>query len=184
MLNEIVRDYVKLFPPDEYNLSILLGQLKNNEKLNDRHNYTGHIAGSAIILSPDLTKILLVYHPTFDRWQQPGGHWEQEDEGPWVTAEREAVEETGVQIAEAIGAHGNKNVPLNIVSHLVPNNPSKKEPEHMHHDFQYGIIAKSEKVEINDDVIKKVQWFGLYKPQADLLRSQINRALYLHSLKA
>ncbi len=160
-------------------MEVLLEQLKNREKLNDRRNFHGHIAGSAVILSPDFEKVLLIYHPTFDRWQQPGGHWDPDEDGPWLSAKREAVEETGVRIAKRISVDSDYRVPLYINSHLVPTRQSKNEPEHFHHDFRYGFIASSENLVLKDEVIKEAKWIGLFDSKADLLRTDINRLLTL-----
>jgi 8-oxo-dGTP pyrophosphatase MutT (NUDIX family) len=158
---------------------LLLEQLRNNEDLSDRKNYTGHIAGSDIVFSPDLKKVLLIYHPTFERWQQAGGHWDKPEVGPWETAVRELAEETGVKIAHKLHVSDDHRVPLSIKSEIVPNRPPKNEPEHYHHDFRYLYIAESEGLELKDKVIKQAKWFSLDAPEVDHIRTEVNRALPL-----
>jgi 8-oxo-dGTP pyrophosphatase MutT (NUDIX family) len=185
MLNEVVKKYVKLFPQDKPKLSGLLKQINNSQSLNNRHNYQGHVTGSAIIFSPKHFKILLIYHPMFDRWQQPGGHWDLEEGGPWLAAEREAIEETGVKIAKKIHPTDDYRVPLAIDSHLVPANPLKTEPKHYHHDFRYGFVAESEKIELKDAVIEEAKWFKLDEAEAEIMRIEIKRMVsLLQNLKA
>ncbi len=157
MLSDIIRQYLSLYPGETRNLKVLLKQAAEEQQLFGKHNYEGHVTGSGIVLSPDRKKLLLIYHPTFVRWQQPGGHWEAEEMGPWLTAKRETEEETGVKLGEII-ASGKEFIPIQIDSHLVPNVPPKYEPEHYHHDFRYGFIAEDEKVNMTDMVIKKAQW--------------------------
>src|SRR5438105_6347218 len=143
MLEKIVGEYLKLFPDDKNSLALLLKQITGGENLSDRRNYTGHVTGSSLIFSPDYKKLLLIYHPTFERWQQPGGHWDPDEEGPWLTAEREAVEETGIKIAKRLYMP-DKRVPVLIESHPVPTKPPKNEPLHYHHAFWYSFLAASE----------------------------------------
>jgi 8-oxo-dGTP pyrophosphatase MutT (NUDIX family) len=185
MLNEILEKYFKLFPADQESLNALTEQVKRGEDLSDRTNYRGHITGGAVVLSPDLTKLLLVFYPPKQTWLQPGGHWDPPEEGPWQTSEREAQEETGVKIAKRLHINEDKRVPLSISSHLIPTNPPKNEPEHYHHDFRYGFIAASENLELNDDVIQEAKWVTLDAHEADSIRKELERLLPLaQNLKA
>lgn len=163
MLSEVVEKYLKLFPYDRKKLGLLIEQIKKQDKLDNRRNFTGHIAGDAIILSPDLKKILYIYHLRSGRWQQPGGHWDEGEEGPWLTAEREVFEETGVKIARRIGPDkSDSKVPLHIVTGPVFPNQAKKEPHHWHHDFRYGFVAETEKLgKIQDEGIGGAKWIPL-----------------------
>lgn len=179
MLQEVAEKYLNLFPGERPKLKVLLAQLKNGEKLNGRTNYTGHITGSAIILSPDKRKLLLIHHPAFDRWQQPGGHWDSNEDGPWLAARRESEEETGVQISKAISLDSDPRIPLIIDSHLVPASSAKNEPKHYHHDFRYGFIAQSEQLKLQDHVIKEAEWVDLNDPRVNIVRTETSRLLKL-----
>jgi len=164
-------------------LSLLKKQLRAGQKLYDRHNYTGHVAGSAIIFSPDKKKVLMIYHPTFQRWQQPGGHWDDGEAGPWLTARREALEETGVQLGKSLKS-SDRHIPVHIDSHIVPTRPPKNEPRHYHHDFRYAFVASSEMLSINDAVIKQARWLALDEVKDEDLRQAIARAQQQLRLKA
>jgi 8-oxo-dGTP pyrophosphatase MutT (NUDIX family) len=179
MLNETLEKYLKFFPKDGPALGLLLEQITAGDELNDRQNWKGHITAGGIILSPDYRKVLMIYYPSANRWQQPGGHWEPDEEGPWSAAQRESVEETGFKLAKRISVSDDLRVPLSIDSHLVPSVGSKNEPEHYHHDFRYGFIAKSEKLELNDKVIQEAKWVALEAPEADLIRKELTRLLPL-----
>ena len=50
-----------------------------------------------IIIHPDKNKILLVYHPRYDKWISVGGHIEL-DEDPEEALLREISEETGLEV--------------------------------------------------------------------------------------
>jgi 8-oxo-dGTP pyrophosphatase MutT (NUDIX family) len=162
MLDEVLQRYLIVFPEEEKNLSRLLQQIQNNERLNDRWNFKGHVTGSAIILLPDRSQVLLIHHKLFDRWQQPGGHWEDDEANPLQAAQREGKEETGVQIAEYLPLlAGERLVPLDIDSHLVPARAHKNEPKHWHHDFRYVFVAASEAVTPQKAEVNAVRWFSL-----------------------
>ncbi len=160
MLQKILDEYLQIFPDDKSELSLLIEQIEKGEPLNTRGNFKGHIAGDAIIFSPDLKKILLIYHKHSNRWQQPGGHWDPDEIGPWLTAKREAFEETGVRIKKQVNLlDQDERVPLQIFTGPVLASP-KGEPKHWHHDFRYGFIAASEKLgKIDDDGVQDVKWF-------------------------
>ena len=165
MIGEVVKKYLELYPEDKKQLKLLIDQLNDKDKLDDRRNFRGHITGDAIVFSPDCSKVLYIYHPLYGTWQQPGGHWDSPEDGPWDTAKREAIEETGVQIRTRIGPiESDYRVPLYIITGKVPTNNAKNEPKHWHHDFRYGFIAKTEKLDkTSDKVIKDVRWVDLAK---------------------
>lgn len=183
MLSEILEKYLDLFPQDRSKLKVLIEQVKNNDHLSGRENYIGHVTGSAIILSPDYQKMLLIYHPHMERWQQSGGHWDEDESGPWDTSEREAEEETGVKIARML-ALPDRRVPIQIDSHLIPSKPPKNEPEHYHHDFRYLFVAASEDLILKDEVIKEAKWQKLEDLDDRALEEVIQRAQQLKLLKA
>jgi len=90
----------------------------------------GHMTASAVVLSPDKTKTLLVFHERLDRWLQPGGHVEPDDIDLSHTARREVLEETG------IGLERVRHVPLvGIDVHAIP--AANGEPSHLHHDLTF-----------------------------------------------
>lgn len=162
MIEGVVTEYLRHFPEDEPRLERLLGQLASSEALDDRRNFRGHIAGDAVILSPDHQKILLIYHKRFGNWQQPGGHWDQGEEGPWLTAERESEEETGIQHMKRVNVAADFRVPLHIVTGAVPASEAKNEPDHWHHDFRYGFVAQTEALpRVEDSGVEGVRWLPL-----------------------
>ena len=162
MISDIVAEYLTIFPDDEPKLELLLNQLADAEALDDPSNYRGHIAGDAVIFSPDHKKILLIYHKTFKKWQQPGGHLDPGEEGPWLTAEREAAEETGLIDLKRVNMTADWRVPLHITTGPVPANPQKGRPDHWHHDFRYGFVARSEELpDVQDEGVSGVKWLPL-----------------------
>ena len=112
----------------------------------------GHITGSALILNPAGNRILVMHHHRHQRWLLPGGHVEEGDETPDATARREAIEETGVMLADSIG-------PLSGIDvHGIPGR--KGEPYHLHHDLIFAFRAESEEFTCSQEA-PRIAWCGL-----------------------
>src|SRR5512134_1693642 len=62
----------------------------------DRGIFEGHLTGSAITVSHDGTRVLLLHHRKLDRWLQPGGHGDPGERTGEEVALREAGEESGI----------------------------------------------------------------------------------------
>ena len=154
--------YLQRFPDDRARLRVFLQQLEAHETLQGRTNFTGHVTAGAIVLSPDLQKVLLIHHRFLDKWFQPGGHWDVGEVSPRAAARREAEEETAVRIGRYVPLLVDApDVPLHIDTHHIPANPAKKEPAHYHHDFRYVFVAADERLTADEREIKGVRWLPL-----------------------
>lgn len=60
-----------------------------------KDNLAGHITASMFITNPERTKLLLMLHKKFQRWQQFGGHCDGEIDVR-IVALREFHEESGI----------------------------------------------------------------------------------------
>lgn len=158
-IQHIIDEYLELFPEELSKLQELQQRLEIDEVFNNRSSFQGHGTGGAIVLSPDRRKILLIHHKSLNKWLQPGGHWDPEDPSPWAVAQREAEEETGVQIARRILIPGvSADVPIDIDSHHIPARKSRNEPAHTHHDFRYAFLAADEVLTIQKAEIYQASW--------------------------
>lgn len=130
----------------------------------DRVNYDpGHITASAVVLSADAHRVLLVYHDRLERWLQPGGHVEPDDASLIATARREVLEETSIVVSESPGA------PLVAVDvHEIPK--ARGEPAHLHHDLMFHFRVMEPLAPVGDQ-----RW--LWCPIADLPRFTVDGAL-------
>jgi 8-oxo-dGTP pyrophosphatase MutT (NUDIX family) len=182
VLDKLIKSYIRSYPEDKSRLELLLQQLARDEDLHNRGNYTGHVTASTLIYSPDLKKVLIIYHPTFERWQQPGGHLDP-DENPRDAAEREAIEETGIKLDKQLSAD-DPQTPLLIESHSVPTKPPKNEPLHYHHAFWYCFQAASEKLKLEDEVIKEARWAEISEIDRPVFVKAIKRSKEIPELKA
>lgn len=135
----VTRYRAEVAGPGEH-LSLLLWQLRQGHRLDVRETMPGHLTTSAIVLSPDHAKILVIDHKTIGRWLQPGGHYEP---SPffYLSAQREAEEETGVAGLHLHPWHQGQDLPFTIDSHDVPGKRARNEEPHVHHDLQYLFVA-------------------------------------------
>lgn len=109
----------------------------------------GHITATALVASPEGSRVLLVHHRRLDRWLLPGGHVEFEDASIADTARREAIEETGVVLAAETASLTGVDV------HGIPS--GKGEPFHLHHDLLFVFRATEERLDLSEEA-RAVVW--------------------------
>ena len=130
---------------------------KNNDALT-RKNLVGHFTSSAIIVNPEMTKVLFIHHNIYNSWGWVGGH---NDGNPdfLAVAIKEAKEETGVKHIEPY----NKDI-IGIDSIYVYNHikNGKFISDHIHMNITYLLVAsESEELIIKEDENSGVKWFSL-----------------------
>jgi 8-oxo-dGTP pyrophosphatase MutT (NUDIX family) len=69
--------------------------IENNPDCFEREHGPVHVTGSAWVVNPDRSCVLLVHHGKLHEWYQPGGHADGDPDVLRV-ALREATEESGV----------------------------------------------------------------------------------------
>ena len=117
-------------PHDEAAMRLrLLAFVRDNATCFERSFAPGHITGSAWIVNPSRTQVLLTHHRKLDRWFQPGGHSDG-DPDTRAVAWREAREETGLD-----GVRLASEAIFDIYIHSIP--ARKSEPEHFHYDVRF-----------------------------------------------
>lgn len=118
-----------------------------------RDHLPGHITGSAWVLNQDRTKVLLVHHVKLNRWLQPGGHADG-DENVLAVALRELEEETGVKSVKPL-----VNGIFDIDIHGIP---SRKDfPQHDHYDVRFAFVADDKEPLWVSEESHDVQWVQL-----------------------
>jgi len=93
----------------------------------------GHFTASAFVLSPDQRSVLMIYHSKLKRWLQPGGHIDATDGDVHLAAQRELIEETGLQRGNVTRLTSGL---FDIDIHLIPANSKKMEASHEHFDLR------------------------------------------------
>ena len=101
-----------------------------------RSHLPGHITGSAWIIDSSRQFVLLTHHAKLNKWLQPGGHADGE-ENVLNVALREATEETGLTELHVI-----QDRIFDVDIHIIP---SRKEfPEHLHYDIRFVFEARKD----------------------------------------
>ena len=127
----------------------------------------GHVTASAIVASPEGSEFLLLRHRKLDRWLQPGGHLEPQDESVFAAALREAREETGIErFAFPIGEEI-----LDVDVHPIP--AHGPDPAHFHYDIRHLFVAQAP----GEPVLDGISWFSLPEAVAAGIDDSLCRAL-------
>jgi 8-oxo-dGTP pyrophosphatase MutT (NUDIX family) len=112
-----------------------------------------HFTASALVVDPDLARVCLVHHRKLDRWLQPGGHIEPDDESVLAAAEREVVEET------ALSVHPLQDGLLDVDVHEYPERDGRQ--AHLHLDCRFLLVADDADSLRSSAESTDVQWFTL-----------------------
>ena len=111
----------------------------------------GHITASAWVTNEMCDEVLLLHHRKLDRWLQPGGHADGE-ENVIVVARKELTEETGLKSVK-LKSDGIFDIDI----HGIPEH--KGVPAHEHFDVRFHFIAFNP-VEIHGNSESKgLKWF-------------------------
>ncbi|MCC7013977.1 MAG: NUDIX hydrolase [Planctomycetes bacterium] len=101
----------------------------------DAHRRTlleGHLTASALVVDSERKRALLTHHKKLGRWLQLGGHCDGDANLAHV-ALRECVEESGIADLVVLPA------PIDLDIHTIPGR--KDEPEHLHYDTRFLVVA-------------------------------------------
>ena len=121
--------YQAAHPTESETVAQFIGFVRSQPECFERTLATGHITGSAWIVTPDGSEVLLTHHRKLDRWLQLGGHADG-DPDVVAVALKEAQEESGLEEFELVG-----NGIFDLDIHPIP--ARKNEPEHLHYDVRY-----------------------------------------------
>jgi 8-oxo-dGTP pyrophosphatase MutT (NUDIX family) len=115
-----------------------------------RDHLPGHVTGSVWIIDESKQFVLLTHHAKLNRWLQPGGHADG-DENIMAVALREATEETGLKnlrlLTESI---------FDIDIHTIP--ARKDFPEHQHYDIRFLLEAFKEEPLLVSEESHEIAW--------------------------
>ncbi len=113
-----------------------------------------HVTGSAVVVHPPTGRVLLRWHERQQAWLQVGGHADPCETDPFVTAEREGIEETG--LADLRAWPGPEPTLVHLVA--VPVAAVKGEPAHEHLDVRYVLATATPDAIEPENPAARLQW--------------------------
>ncbi len=133
LLLDQLADYQVAHPTEAETVQSFIEFVQSQTECFERTLPIGHITGSAWIVTPDGSVVLLTHHRKLDRWLQLGGHADG-DPDVIAVALKEAQEESGLEEFELVG-----DGIFDLDIHPIP--ARKNEPEHLHYDVRYVFRA-------------------------------------------
>ena len=131
-LKKLIDNYCIRYPAETTPKSIS-SFLQSSKNPFSRKNQPGHFTGSAWIVNPEKTKILMTHHKKIGKWLQLGGHSDGEEDLLKVS-QREAKEESGINNFIILS----KEI-FDMDIHEIPSIGS--EPKHLHYDIRFLLEA-------------------------------------------
>jgi 8-oxo-dGTP pyrophosphatase MutT (NUDIX family) len=110
----------------------------------------GHLTASALVVDARIERALLTHHKKLGRWLQLGGHCDG-DANLAGAALREAREESGIEGLAVLPR------PIDLDVHAIPARPG--EPEHLHLDTRFLVIAAEGVRERVSEESHELRWF-------------------------
>jgi 8-oxo-dGTP pyrophosphatase MutT (NUDIX family) len=130
-----------------------------------RDHLPGHITGSAWIVDSSKTFVLLTHHAKLNKWLQPGGHADG-DENILNVALREATEETGLTDFKLLD-DGIFDIDIHTI-------PARKEfPAHLHYDVRFLLQADKQKSLVSTVESHALAWVA-FDQLASLSRGNVS----------
>lgn len=130
--------------------------------------WPGHVTGSAWVVSPTLSQVLLLHHRKHDQWFQPGGHADG-DADILRVALRETSEETGLDSSHVRLVDGEV---FDVDIHAVP--ASVRGPHHLHYDIRFLVEMDDDLAIPGNDESHDIRWVAL----SEVARYNNNRSTY------
>lgn len=141
--------------PEEISFKDRFLELLQHPQSFHRDHLPGHITGSAWIIDDQKKFTLLTHHAKLNRWLQPGGHADG-DEDIIRVALREAEEETGLKKFTLL----NPSI-FDLDIHVIPKRNDF--PEHLHFDIRIMLFASKEENFLVSEESHDLAWVPLDK---------------------
>lgn len=146
-------DYKSEYPEELIFRERFVRLIRQHQNCFERSLLSGHITGSAWIVNFQLTHTFLTHHAKLNRWLQPGGHADGDEDVAGV-ALKEALEETGMKSLKLYDG-----LPFDLDIHTIPER--KGVPEHEHFDIRYLILTDMDQQFSVSDESNDLAWWPL-----------------------
>lgn len=143
-----------------------------------RDHLPGHLTGSAWITNTFFTKVLLVHHTKLNKWLQPGGHADGE-ENIMDVAFKELKEETGLKRVAL-----NRDAIFDIDIHTIP--ARNDFPAHLHYDVRFLFASDETDTVVVNQESHEAKWISLadlgkYTREKSILRMK-EKLIHLNAI--
>lgn len=144
----------------------MISFISAHRKCFDNDFKEGHVTGSALVVDRSFKYTLLTHHSWINKWFQPGGHSDGENNAIEVGL-REAKEETGLSSLSFIPGHEGI---FDVDIHPIPKHEAM--PGHYHYDIRIILTAdKKEKLTITKES-KHLEWLSFKSARNLISRSE------------
>lgn len=155
-LANLLAGYFPRGPEETRHLARMRVLLEAIDPFSRRYTDPGHFTASCFVLSPERDALYLIHHRKLERWLQPGGHVEPDDDDVLAAARREALEEVGLADAKLAD---DKQPLFDVDVHGIP--AFEDEAAHEHFDVRFLFLAPSRDAVRPLDEVKGGRWFPL-----------------------
>ncbi len=162
----LINTYRQRFPDESIVADEMCRFIQDNPECFSRELEIGHITGSAWILNPLGTSVLLTNHKKLNIWVQLGGHADGESDIGRV-AQREAEEESGLKTIRFL-----LDEIFDLDIHEIPARGS--EPAHLHYDCRFVMQAYDEEYIISEES-HDLAWIPLVDIEKTTMEASILR---------
>ena len=139
-----------------------------HENCFDRTLVHAHVTGSAWVLNPARTHVLMLHHRKLDLWLQPGGHADGDPDMLKVVL-KETSEETGIDLKDI---HLLSEKVFDVDEHVVY--PSAHDDRHTHFDIRF-LVEIDDRIPLpGNDESHDIGWI----PLEQVLRFNNARSIY------
>lgn len=151
-LPTLLKGYQIAFPKELETVNSFFDLLKHPNAY-QRDHLPGHVTGSAWVVNEPRSKVLLLHHRKLNRWLQPGGHADG-DENILSVALRELQEETGIRNVKQISP-GIFDLDIHPI-------PARKDfPNHFHFDVRFCFEADEIEKIMESEESLEVKWISI-----------------------
>ena len=141
-LLKLLNEYAERHSEERDTVARFQSFVNEHERCFERDCWAGHITGSAWLVDPEQSSILLTHHKKLGIWVQLGGHSDGDSDTPNV-AFKEATEESGLEVlflSEQI---------FDLDIHEIP--ARKEDPAHYHYDVRFAFVAKTRDYRVSEE---------------------------------
>jgi len=154
-LLQLLKQYQPRFMDEMAFVKRSIGYIEQHEDCFYRELMPAHVTGSAWVVNPDRTRVLMMHHKKLNQWFQPGGHADGDADIIRV-ALKETEEETGIN-AEHIKLVDGSIFDVDI--HTIA--PYGNDPEHEHIDIRFLLEIDDRIAVPGNDESHEVLWIDL-----------------------